>query len=52
MAWEKSQRSDQKYGISDPYVLRSWIKSYTSGKELKATSKGMRRMKQGRKDNI
>lgn len=39
----------KKYGISDPYVLRSWIKSYTSGKELKATSKGMRRMKQGRK---
>ena len=22
----------KKYGISDPYVLRSWIKSYTSGK--------------------
>ncbi|WP_270329546.1 helix-turn-helix domain-containing protein, partial [Streptococcus infantarius] len=30
----------EKYGISDPYVLRLWIKSYTSGKELKATSKG------------
>ncbi len=29
-----------------------WIKSYTSGKELKATSKGMRRMKQGTQDNI
>ena len=43
MAWEV-QRSDQKYGISDPYVLRSWIKSYTSGKDYKkATSKGMRR---------
>ncbi|WP_270757662.1 helix-turn-helix domain-containing protein, partial [Streptococcus infantarius] len=39
----------EKYGISDPYVLRLWIKSYTSGKELKATSKGMSRMKQGRK---
>ena len=39
----------KKYGISDPRVLRSWIKSYTSGKELKATSRGMSRMKQGRK---
>ncbi len=39
----------KKDGISDPYVLRLWIKRHTSGKELKATSKGMRRMKQGRK---
>ncbi len=39
----------EKYGISDPYALRLWIKRYTSGKELKATSKGMRLMKQGRK---
>lgn len=39
----------KKYGISDPSVLRLWIKSYTSGKELKATSRGMSRMKQGRK---
>ena len=39
----------KEYGISDPYVLRLWIKRYTSGKELKATSKGMRRMNQGRK---
>ena len=38
-----------KYGISCHYVLRSWIKRYTSGKELKATSRGMSRMKQGRK---
>lgn len=37
------------YDISDPYVLRSWIKRYTSGKEPKATSKGYSRMKQGRK---
>ena len=39
----------EKYGISTDYVLRSWIKGYTSGKELKATSKGHSRMKQGRK---
>ncbi|WP_437132847.1 IS3 family transposase [Streptococcus suis] len=39
----------EKYGISCDYVLRSWIKRYTSGKELKATSRGMSRMKQGRK---
>ncbi len=39
----------KKHGISDPHVLRSWIKRYTSGKELKATSRGMSRMKQGRK---
>ena len=38
----------EKYGISNQYVLRSWIKRYTSGKELKATSKGNSRMKQGR----
>ena len=30
----------QRYDISDTYVLRSWIKRYTSGKDLKATSKG------------
>ena len=39
----------EKYDISNHYVLRSWIKRYTSGKELKATSKGNSRMKQGRK---
>ena len=39
----------QKYEISSLYVLRSWIKRYTSGKELRATSKGNSRMKQGRK---
>jgi transposase len=38
----------QRYDISDTYVLRSWIKRYTSGKDLKATSKGYSRMKQGR----
>lgn len=35
--------------ISDTYVLRSWIKRYTSGKDLNSTSKGHSRMKQGRK---
>lgn len=39
----------EKYHIASNYVLRSWIKRYTSGKELKATSKGRSRMKQGRK---
>ena len=38
----------EKYGISNQSVLRSWIKRYTSGKELKGTSKGNFRMKQGR----
>ena len=36
----------EKYDISNHYVLRSWIKQYSSGKELKATSKGNSRMKQ------
>ena len=39
----------EKYDISNHYVLRSWIKRYTSGKELKATSKGNSCMKPGRK---
>ena len=38
----------EKYGISNQSILRSWIKRYTSGKELKATSKGNSRIKQGR----
>ncbi|MGY3781840.1 transposase, partial [Streptococcus gallolyticus] len=38
----------QKYDISSIHVLRSWIKRYTSGKDLKATSKGYSHMKQGR----
>lgn len=42
----------EKDGISCHYVLRSWIKSYTSGKELKATSRGMSRMRQGRKTRL
>ncbi|KXT76765.1 Mobile element protein [Streptococcus sp. DD11] len=39
----------EKYDISTHYVLRNWIKGYTSGKELTSTSKGLSRMKQGRK---
>lgn len=39
----------QNYRISDSSVLRRWIKRYTSGKPLTATSKGLSRMKQGRK---
>lgn len=39
----------EKYGISAHYVLQSWIKGYTSGKELTSTRKGVSIMKQGRK---
>ena len=39
----------QKYGISSQSVLQKWLKRYTSGEDLKATSKGYNRMKQGRK---
>lgn len=42
----------RKYNISDSSVLRNWIKRYTSGKALKATSKGLSRMKQGRKTSF
>lgn len=38
-----------RYQISSRSVLEKWIKRYTSGKEIKATSKGLSRMKQGRK---
>lgn len=38
----------QRYGISSVSVLIKWIKRYTSGREIKATSKGFSRMKQGR----
>lgn len=50
LSGQGSQRlTCQKYGISSTHVLRSWIKRYTSGKELTATSKGGTRMRQGRK---
>lgn len=39
----------QKYDISSQSVLQKWIKRYTSGKELKSTSKGHSRMNKGRK---
>ena len=46
----RSQKSIiETYDISDRSVLKRWIKQYTSGKELKATCKGLSRMKQGRK---
>ncbi len=38
-----------RYQISSRSVLEKWIKRYTSGKEIKATSKGLSRMNQGRK---
>lgn len=42
----------QRYNISSRSVLQKWIKRYTSGKALKATSKGLSRMKQGRKTTV
>jgi transposase-like protein len=39
-----------RYNISSHSVLRGWIKRYTSGKEVKSTSKGRsKRMNKGRK---
>ncbi|CAM3496046.1 hypothetical protein STPL106120_09915 [Streptococcus pluranimalium] len=37
------------YRISSKSVLQKWIKQYASGKEITSTSKGLTRMKQGRK---
>lgn len=42
----------EKFNISDPSVLRRWIKHYTSGKELKSTSKGRKSMNKGRKTTL
>lgn len=39
----------KKFNISDPSVLRQWIKHYTSGKRNKSTGKGRSTMKTGRK---
>lgn len=39
----------QKFNISSTSVLRQWINLYTSGKNIKSTSKGRDRMKPGRK---
>lgn len=37
-----------RYDISSNEVLRKWVKRYTSGEDLKATSKGYSHMRQGR----
>lgn len=42
----------QRYHISSQSVLKKWIKRYTSGKDLKATSKGYSHMKQGRPTTV
>lgn len=39
----------EKYGISHRSVLKNWINMYTSGNNLKSTSKGLSRMHKGRK---
>lgn len=39
----------QEFDISSHSVLLKWLKRYTSGEDLKTTSKGYSRMKQGRK---
>lgn len=41
-----------KFNISSISVLSQWIKLYTSGKELKSTSKGRDPMKPGRKTTL
>lgn len=41
-----------KFNISSISVLSQWIKLYTSGKELKSTSKGREPMKPGRKTTL
>lgn len=38
-----------KFDISDPSVLRKWLKLYTSGKGFKSTSRGSHKMNTGRK---
>ncbi|VEF47428.1 transposase [Bacillus freudenreichii] len=42
----------EKFNISDPSVLRRWVKHYTSGKEMKSTSKGRGIMNKGRKTTL
>lgn len=43
------EQTCKKFNISDPSVLRRWIKHYTSGKENKSTGKGRSTLKKGRK---
>ncbi len=42
----------EKFNISSNSVLRQWINQYTSGKELKSTSKGRETMTKGRKTTL
>ena len=41
-----------RFNISTTSVLRRWIKRYTSGKDIKSTSKGSREMNRGRKTTL
>ncbi|GIP62835.1 hypothetical protein J32TS6_13900 [Virgibacillus pantothenticus] len=42
----------EKFNISSNSVLRQWINQYTSGKEIKSTSKGRETMTKGRKTTL
>ena len=42
----------EKFNISSHSVLRQWINQYTSGKEIKSTSKGRGTVTKGRKTNL
>lgn len=42
----------KKFNISDPSVLRDWIKLYTGGKKIKSTGKGRVKMTKGRKTTL
>src|SRR5690606_27071272 len=53
LSGEGSQRTTcEKFNISDPSVLRQWINQYTSGKEIKSTSKGRETVTKGRKTKL
>ncbi|TFD94488.1 IS3 family transposase [Jeotgalibacillus sp. R-1-5s-1] len=41
-----------RFNISTSSVLRRWIKRYTSGKDLKSTSEGNKKMSTGRKTTL
>lgn len=41
-----------RFNISDTKVLRDWIKRYTSGIDIKSTSKGSRERNRGRKTTL
>lgn len=41
-----------RFNISESSVLRDWIKRYTSGKDIKSTSKGSREMSKGRNTTL